>query len=144
MLTREGGALFQSALAWVMAKNAPPAVSAGRDRELAGPGILALAGSVSDDGIPEGSGLAVGWSVVSGPKEVTFEDASSQTAQATFPAPGDYTLRLTASDGLVSASDDVMVTVGPKAGGTATSASLAPEAYVRPARRPSSSWAAPR
>ncbi len=129
-LTRAGWALFERALGWVVAKNAPPAVSAGRDRELAGAGVLALDGSVSDDGIPEGSGLVVGWSVVSGPKEVTFEDAARQTTQVTFQAPGVYTFRLTASDGVLAAADDVTVTVRPKAGDIPTSASLAPEANV--------------
>jgi hypothetical protein len=53
------------------------------------------------------------WSMVSGPGTVTFGNASAQDTTASFSQDGSYVLRLTASDGALSASDDVTVTVSP-------------------------------
>src|SRR6185436_17325682 len=70
------------------------------------------AGSVTDDLWPNGSGQwTAGWIQVSGPATVTFGDASNLLSSATFSAPGQYTLRLNASDGTAFTSDDVQVTV---------------------------------
>jgi hypothetical protein len=49
-----------------------------------------------------------------------FSNASSPTSTATFPAAGTYTLRLTASDTALQASDDMVVTVQPGGGGSQT------------------------
>lgn len=46
---------------------------------------------------------------MSGPGPVTFADASRGATSATFSAPGEYVLKLTASDGLLTASDDMTV-----------------------------------
>ena len=53
------------------------------------------------------------WSEVSGPGTVTFGNANAKATTATFSVAGSYTLRLTASDSLLSASDDVVVSVNP-------------------------------
>ena len=55
--------------------------------------------------------LAVNWSVISGPAEVIFSDATSATSRATFSAPGSYALKVTVSDGSLSTSDDLTVEV---------------------------------
>jgi hypothetical protein len=46
----------------------------------------------------DATGTALQWSVVSGPGSVTFDDASAASTTATASLPGDYTLRLTATD----------------------------------------------
>jgi hypothetical protein len=94
--------------------NQPPVVSAGDDQTatLAVPATLTLAGAVSDDGLPIPPGATVAtWSVVSGPDVVTFDDVHKLAAAATFSTPGSYVLRLTATDGALSTSDDVAVTI---------------------------------
>jgi hypothetical protein len=92
--------------------NAPPTVSAGSDQTISlPPGSAALAGSASDDGNPAGSTLTTVWSKISGAGTVTFADSRATSTTATFTATGTYTLRLTASDGTLTATDDLIVTV---------------------------------
>lgn len=90
--------------------NQRPQVSAGPDQSITLPAAANLNGTASDDGLPSGA-LAVSWSVLSGPGTVAFAAASSRTTSASFSAAGSYVLRLTASDGQLSASDDVTVNV---------------------------------
>ena len=47
------------------------------------------------------------WSSVSGPGTVTFANANVLSTTATFSAAGTYVLRLTASDSLLTSTDDV-------------------------------------
>jgi len=92
--------------------NLSPTVSAGADLSIYIEDNLAeLQGTASDDGLPPAGGLSTWWSKVAGPGSVAFSDASSLTPTASFTAVGDYTLRLTASDTLLSASDEVTVQV---------------------------------
>jgi hypothetical protein len=93
--------------------NQAPVVNAGTDKSIVLPAGIALTGTASDDGLPSGSSLTVSWSKVSGPtgSVVVFVNANSLNASATFSVAGTYTLRLTASDGALTASDDVIVTV---------------------------------
>lgn len=92
--------------------NQAPAVSAGADIAATHPATAPLAGSVSDDGLPNPpASVSVAWSLVSGPGAVNFADAASATTSAAFAVAGDYVLRLTANDGATSASDDVAVAV---------------------------------
>jgi hypothetical protein len=100
------------------ASNAPPVVNAGPDLSVRAPYPNAtvtttLAGSASDDGRPTPPVLTVAWSVVSGPGAVTFVSPAAATTDATFGAPGTYVLRLTASDGALTTSDDAIVVVAP-------------------------------
>jgi lysophospholipase L1-like esterase len=92
--------------------NQPPLVSAGTNQTVTLPAAANLAGSVTDDGLPSNS-VSVAWSRVSGPGEVIFANSNSITTTATFPTNGLFVLRLTASDGALSASADVQVTVQP-------------------------------
>ncbi|MDQ3802896.1 MAG: putative Ig domain-containing protein [Acidobacteriota bacterium] len=94
-------------------ENQPPSVSAGPDRTITLPHTASLDGTATDDGWPEGSALAASWSQVSGPGVVTFNNPNQAATIASFAEPGDYVLRLTASDSLLSASDEVSVTVNP-------------------------------
>ena len=97
--------------------NQPPSVSAGADQTITLPSSVSLNGAVQDDGLP-GSGLTVTWSKISGREDsaggtVTFANRNAAVTTATFGADGIYVLRLTVSDGAVTVSDDVTITVNP-------------------------------
>ncbi|HEX7152060.1 MAG TPA: RHS repeat-associated core domain-containing protein [Thermoanaerobaculia bacterium] len=95
--------------------NRPPTANAGADHTITLPAdTVALGGTASDDGLPTGSTLAITWTKVSGPGDVTFANAQSAATTATFTVPGDYVLKLTASDGQLSSSDTAAVTVIPR------------------------------
>jgi hypothetical protein len=89
--------------------NTAPEVDAGPDRTVTLPSAVTLDGSVSDDGRP--APLTTTWLQASGPGTVTFGDATAEDTVATFAAAGSYVLQLTASDGALSVSDTVVVTV---------------------------------
>jgi hypothetical protein len=92
--------------------NQPPGVDAGTDQVVDLLGSAALAGVVSDDGLPDPPGMVTTrWSQVSGPGVVTFGDASAVETTASFAEVGSYVLRLTADDGELSASDEVTISV---------------------------------
>jgi hypothetical protein len=90
-------------------QNQAPAVDAGPSRAITLPAEAALDGTVTDDGLPSGA-LSVTWDVVSGAGVVFTGGATVTDTRAMFPAAGRYVLRLTASDGLLSASDTTSVT----------------------------------
>ncbi len=90
--------------------NTAPVVSAGPDRAITTPGGASLDGTVSDDGQPNGT-TTQSWSQVSGPGTTTFTDSTAVDTTATFSVEGTYVLRLTATDGSLSASDDMTVVV---------------------------------
>ena len=69
-------------------------------------------GTASDDGLPAGSTLTTTWSKFSGPGTVTFGNANQLEHHGELLAsPATYVLRLTASDGTLSTTDDVTITV---------------------------------
>lgn len=84
----------------------------GARAEVTRAAIMQLRGSVQDDITPS-ENLTVRWSQVSGPGSVEFADPSAVNTTATFTVPGDYVLRLTASDGQFTVSDEVTVVVQP-------------------------------
>jgi hypothetical protein len=108
--------------------NQAPAVSAGTDQSVTLPATASLDGSASDDGLPAPPALSVSWTQVSGPGSVSFGGANQTDTTASFTVAGTYVLRLTATDGELSASDEVTVTVlAPNAAPTvATAAAAAP------------------
>src|SRR5207249_66774 len=91
--------------------NQAPVVNAGPDQTVSLSAGAALSGTVFDDGLPSGSRLTAAWSKVSGPDAVSFANATAFTTTAIFSAAGMYTLRLTASDGSLSSTDDVVIVV---------------------------------
>ncbi|HQU48092.1 MAG TPA: RHS repeat-associated core domain-containing protein [Casimicrobiaceae bacterium] len=92
--------------------NAAPSVSAGANQSVTLPAGAALAGSASDDGLPNPPGvLTTAWTFVSGPASVAFANPAATSTTATFTAPGTYVLRLTANDGELSTSATTTVTV---------------------------------
>jgi hypothetical protein len=106
--------------------NVQPSVNAGADRTITLPNGTTLTGTASDDGQPTPPGIMTyGWSAVSGPgtpNSVSFGTASALTTTASFSQAGTFTLRLTVSDGALSATDDVVVVVNaaPPPGSTGT------------------------
>ena len=88
---------------------APPSVNAGPDQTIVITSPAVLDGTATDDGVP--SPLTVTWSKVSGPGNVTFTDPYAVDTTATFSASGDYVLRLAASDGADTITDDVTIEV---------------------------------
>jgi RHS repeat-associated protein len=95
--------------------NRPPAVDAGPDQTITLPtSELSLNGTATDDGLPLNSTLATTWTKVSGPGPVTFAEPNSPISSATFTEPGNYVLRLTASDSLLTVFDEMNVEVVPR------------------------------
>ncbi len=95
----------------VQPENQAPTVSAGADQIISLPGVAQLNGVASDDGWPAGSTLSVSWNFLSGPGPVSFDNPNATITIARFGLAGTYLLRLTASDGELSSSDDLIVTV---------------------------------
>jgi len=92
--------------------NKAPVVNAGADQTITLPAAANLAGTATDDGLPNPPAkVTTTWSTVSGPGTVTFASASALSTTATFSVAGSYTLRLTASDSALSATDDIVITV---------------------------------
>jgi hypothetical protein len=92
--------------------NQAPFVNAGLDRAISINQTASLVGSVSDDGLPNPPGkVTVTWSKVSGAGDVTFSGLSLIDTTARFSSTGTYIMRLTASDGLLSAHDTMRVFV---------------------------------
>ena len=96
---------------------APPgsqglAVNAGPNQTIVFPASATMAGNVVDSALPAGGTLTIQWTQTSGPGTATFSDPTSPTATVTFSAPGVYDLRLNATDGVLSASSDVLIFVG--------------------------------
>lgn len=108
-------------------QNVAPFVEAGPDQANAS-STTTLAGTVIDDGLPAPPVVSQTWTLVSGPGTVAFSSPTQINPTATFSAPGIYLLRLTASDGVLTSSDDVQISVG------ATSANTAPVVNAGPDR----------
>jgi DUF1680 family protein len=87
----------------------PPIVVAGLDRDVVLGAKTYLAGSVRPLK-PERAPKVV-WAKDSGPGRVKFEDAVAATTTATFSAPGEYVLRLTAGEGALKASSTLKAKV---------------------------------
>jgi len=92
--------------------NAAPTVEAGPDQTVVLPGLAQLAAQASDDGLPIPPGqLGLSWSKTSGPGEVTFAHPEAPRTTAAFGLPGSYTLRITATDGLLATHDELHIEV---------------------------------
>lgn len=87
--------------------NQPPVTNAGPDQTITLPATVSLTGTVTDDGLPSGA-LTYQWT---GPAGVTFASPQALSTQVTFSAAGSFTLTLTASDGALSSSATVLITV---------------------------------
>ena len=96
------------------AGNQPPTITLGPDQTVTFSQTVTLHPVATDDGLPTGSGLSEELFQLDGPGDVSFLDGSTlDAATISFPAAGVYHLRATASDGQLSASADVKITVTP-------------------------------
>lgn len=77
-----------------------------------------LLGTVLDDGKPSGSSVEIAWSLVSGPGSADFASPDSASTAVTLSAPGDYVLRLSATDGASTVFRDLSLTATGTAFGT--------------------------
>jgi len=115
-LTVDNGYIDPVLIQLTLVVNQAPVVDAGLDQVIILPATAHLAGIVTDDGLPDPPGaLTVKWEVVSGPESLqtnaNFADSSSPGTTSTFSTNGTYILRLTASDGETSTSDEVNIVV---------------------------------
>ena len=97
----------------VFPPNDPPTVGAGPDQTISLTNALSLNGTVTDDGLPASSSVAISWTMLSGPGVVEFQDASTAVTTATFTEVGTYSLRLTGNDSQLANIDDVTIKVLP-------------------------------
>ena len=96
----------------VSAVNLAPTVNASADQTITSLAPANLNATVTDDGLPIPPGaVTMNWTVVSGPGTVTFGDSTQAATTAFFSQVGTYVLRLTASDGVLSANDDITIQV---------------------------------
>ena len=86
--------------------NESPLVDAGPNSVVTVGIPFVLSGSVSDEG-----STTVVWSLIDGPGEVLFNNATFTNAEATFVTNGTYLLQLEASDGELTGTDTVSITV---------------------------------
>src|SRR6266567_2288450 len=90
----------------------PPTLSAGVDRDVVLGGKTYLSGKVKLLK-PNGPSARVTWSKESGPGNAIFANTNAAETTATFSAPGDYVLKLTADEGKLSAGSSLNVKVVP-------------------------------
>ncbi len=92
--------------------NTAPVVDAGTDETVLLANGANLDGTVTDDGVAPGNPTpTTTWSKVSGPGTVAFGDANAVDTTATFSVEGVYVLQLFATDGDLSSTDTVTITV---------------------------------
>jgi hypothetical protein len=91
-------------------ENAAPNVSVGADLTAATGQLLSLNAAVSDDGLPDNN-LVHAWQVVSGPAGAQFSSISTPATSVSFAVAGEYVLKLSVTDGELTASDDLQITV---------------------------------
>jgi hypothetical protein len=100
----------------LVAAAAVPIVNAGGDQTKTLPVNTAVMSASASD--PEGAPLTYAWTQISGISGPTFSNASALNPTITFPnTAGVFVFRLTVSNGIHSAFDDIQVTTNPAAVG---------------------------
>lgn len=91
--------------------NIAPIVNAGVDQTITLPNNqVSLFGTATDDGLPDPpANTNVIWTKVNGPGKVNFTNPYVVKAGATFSSEGTYVLRITANDGILTASDEIKI-----------------------------------
>jgi N-acetylneuraminic acid mutarotase len=90
--------------------NTAPVVTAMDDQTIVIGDALTLHGTASDDGLP-GNGLTTTWHMVSGPLAADIDNNDALSTSVYFADIGTYVFELTATDGELSNSDSVTITV---------------------------------
>jgi hypothetical protein len=112
-----GRSPMELTVAWAGRKlNYPPSVHTGNDQTVMLPRngkevTVSLTGSVADDG--KSGPVTSTWSAGNGPGKVRFAEANKPQTNVILTRAGDYVLTLTASDGKLTTSDTVKITVEP-------------------------------
>lgn len=88
--------------------NQAPIANAGPDQTIFATNATGLSGTATDD---KADRLTTLWSVVAGPSDVEFANASALNTTVQFATQGIYTLRLSVSDGELTDTDDVSVVI---------------------------------
>lgn len=110
--TTEDGLTSSDTVSIYAAANVAPTPSAGADSTQFPNTIFQLAGSATDDEWPSPHTLTYAWTVQAGTAaNVTIHTPTASNSNVTITTAGSYTLRLTVSDGTLSAFDDVVITV---------------------------------
>jgi hypothetical protein len=92
--------------------NTAPVVNAGPDAQTDPAVPVLLQGQVADDGLPIPPGfVSFGWSQISGPGSASFTSTNRLGSTVQFSAAGNYVLQLTATDGVLTRSDTMTVSV---------------------------------
>lgn len=113
--------------------NQPPVVTVGPNQTITYPtNVATLTGAVSDDGYPIGGTLQVSWTKVAGPGTVVFSSPSQAVTQATFSTPGNYILRLSATDGQFTTEGTTAVYYLASAGGGISVSAGSDQVFVFP------------
>ncbi len=104
----------QASVTLNVVENQLPTVNVASAQHVILPNVATLDGMVSDDGLPHLPGsVTTNWSQQSGPGLVTFDNPIALHTTASFSVDGEYVLRLTANDGVATASADVTISVEP-------------------------------
>ena len=92
--------------------NQPPVVSITADNTAITlpTNNVTLTGTITDDGLPGGP-ISTQWAQVSGPVAATITQLTPTSVKVTFTTAGVYTFKLTASDGQLSSSATINITV---------------------------------
>ena len=112
--------------------NQPPLVSITADNSAITlpTNSVTLTGVITDDGLPGGP-ITTQWSQVSGPGTASITQLTSTSVKVTFPVAGVYVIKLTASDGQLSSSATISITVTTAGGNQPPSVSAGPSQTIQ-------------
>jgi RHS repeat-associated protein len=112
-LTANDGQLSTTAFVQItVLLNHAPVVKVAPDQNIvsSGPVTTTISGTASDDGLPVGSTLTVGWAQGQF-QQAAIVNPSQLTTQVQLPGPGFYEFTLSASDGVLSSNATQSITV---------------------------------
>jgi RHS repeat-associated protein/uncharacterized repeat protein (TIGR01451 family) len=112
--------------------NQPPVVSITADNSAITlpTNNVTLTGVITDDGLPGGP-ISTQWSQVSGPGTASITQLSPTSVKVTFPVAGVYVIKLVASDGQLSSSAQITITVTTAGGNQPPSVSAGPNQTIQ-------------
>ena len=101
------------------AQNTAPSVKLAEDTSLTGNLYTTLKATCTDDGLPYDKDMSYAWEVISAPEgaETLLSSANKPTTTISGTVEGEYTVRFTVSDGELSASGELTVTLKKGAAG---------------------------
>ena len=101
------------------AQNAAPSVKLAEDTSLTGNLYTTLKATCTDDGLPYDKDMSYAWELISAPEgaETLLSSANKPTTTISGTVEGEYTVRFTVSDGELSATGELTVTLKKGAAG---------------------------